>query len=297
MGSVSHSVVVGSSAIKIKTSYKYKGKYIPSGMRSKITSFSTHAKRNLLWRLQTLDYKLLNILGYKAFFITLTVQKDYYLRSFSMPEFKEARSYFEKQLHRFFKRLGIESFSFWKMEFHASGVPHYHLFLFFKKPRKTFIKQLTLKSFRSLVRDLWLTALSLQHQPPADELSRMRKSSTNVRYVPLDKNVLIQIYISKEVGKTLQTDSNLVDSPGRFWGISNRSVYKKYVNEQQEVIPSRVFFKLRRVFRKYARSKGYNLKIRSFNGMTLFYLQDIDYFIRLLDYFLNVYREEYAGGL
>jgi len=112
---------------------------------------------------------------------------------------------------------------------------------------------------------------------------RMYRVSTNVRYTPIDKYEILQIYISKEVGKDYQVD---VDGyTGRFWGIENRKVYKWFYYEESRLISEEVFYKVRRIMRKYLKKKGYNSRTKSSNGMRLYYLKNVDEFKKLVSYF------------
>lgn len=270
-------------------------KFIPSGMRKKIKGFSADARRNLLWKLQTLDYEELNAQFWNAYFITLTYQysieqdkEDFYFTwKNDLNKVKDDLKKFYMKLNYFLSRkLNLEWFSFWKMEFfERAPVPHFHLILFVSK--SDLVNQ---RSLAEIISIMWVDTIT-NKTGVSDELkAKMYSSSTNVRYTPIDKYRILSVYISKEVGKEYQVD---VDGyTGRFWGIENRKVYKNFILEDQRLISEEVFYKVRRIMRKYLRKKGYNLKLRSNNGMRLYYLMNVDEFAGLVNYFEGVSNAE-----
>jgi len=270
-------------------------KFIPSGMRSKIKGFSADARRNLLWKLQTLDYEELNAQFWNAYFITLTYQysieqdkEDFYFTwKNDLNKVKDDLKKFYMKLNYFFSRkLNLEWFSFWKMEFfERAPVPHFHLILFVSK--SDLVNQ---RSLAEIISIMWVDTIT-NKTGVSDELkAKMYSSSTNVRYTPIDKYRILSVYISKEVGKEYQV--NVDGYTGRFWGIENRKIYKNFILEDQRLISEEVFYKVRRIMRKYLRKKGYNLKLRSNNGMRLYYLMNVDEFTGLVNYFEGVSNAE-----
>jgi len=262
-------------------------KFVPSGMRKKIKGFSKDARRNLLWKLQSLDYEELNAQLWHAYFITLTYQysldrdqEDFYFtwkNDLNLVK-KDLKNFFDK-LKYFFKKLNVDWFAFWKMEFFSGAlVPHFHLILFVAP-----IDAVNQRSLREIIPIMWVDTIT-NNTGVSDKLKeRMYRVSTNVRYTPIDKYEILQIYISKEVGKDYQVD---VDGyTGRFWGIENRKVYKWFYYEESRLISEEVFYKVRRIMRKYLKKKGYNSRTKSSNGMRLYYLKNVDEFKKLVSYF------------
>jgi len=282
-------VLVGSMCLSLhnsRSNFQSK-KFVPSGMRKRIRGFSKDARRNLLKQLQSVDYEELNAQFWNAYFITLTYQysveegkEDFYFTwKNDLNKVKKDLDIFYKRLDRFFKRLGVEWFSFWKMEFfERAPVPHFHLILFLS-PRDD-ISQKTLKEIIPL---MWVDVIT-KGTGVSDELKeRMLVVSTNVRYSPINKYDILQVYISKEIGKEYQID--IEGYTGRFWGIAKRGVFKRFYLEERFLISEDTFYRLRRVFVKYLRKLGYNARIRSSNGMSLYYIMNRDNFIRLINYF------------
>jgi len=279
-----NSITIGSMACKLQRKIDYKSKFIPSGMRKVITDFSKASKRNMLWRLQTVDYLLLKNLNWTCYFITLTYQRDFFFRNKDNKKAKLDLEKFLKRLKTYFRGLNLEFFIFWKMEFHKSGVPHFHLMLYLSS-------KFNYSKMIDLISNKWVDVIVYNTKCTKKLKKIMLKASTNVKYVNLELEQIIQVYISKEIGKEIQVlveDRN--DYIGRFWGIDNRAVYKKYVKEDNKIISNKVYFMLRRALKRLNKSKGYDFKIRGLNGFTSFYLNTKDV-RRLLDYYEGITNE------
>jgi len=281
---MSTTVTVGSMAFKLSRKYSgFDNKFIPVGLRKKIFSFSASSKRNFLWRLQTLDFKKLACNGYSAYFVTLTYQRDFFLRMRNLKLAKrDLDRFFRQELKRF---LGNNWFSFWKLEFHKSGVPHFHLFLVVSA-------EFGYKDVMHAVNEAWIKSacFDILNKPISDGflvrvLFSMVKASTQVLSAPLDLSNILMTYVSKEVGKEFQVDVPENQLPGRFWGIYNRKLYKSFVREICHKISDSVFYRLRRDLRRWLKSKGYNFCFRSQNGIRVFYINSIGDFERLLVFY------------
>ena len=181
--------------------------------------------------------------------------------------------FFRKELKKF---LGDRWFSFWKLEFHKSGVPHFHLFLVVGSG-------FTYDDVQRAVNRAWVKSACFD--APSEVRDSMFRASTQVLYAPLELRQVLMVYVSKEVGKEFQVDVPDGELPGRFWGIYNRKLYKSFVVEVTFSVDDDVFYRLRRVIKRWMKSKGYNLRIRSYNGLRAFYIHDIGAFVRLLEYF------------
>lgn len=266
---MSMELVVGSLALKIKG--EYKGKPVPRGLRKPIMGFSKEAQRNLLWRLQTLDYDGLKSDGWTGWFITLTYRDVFYFESKTLRDVKDDLDKFFKYFKRSFP---LNFFSFWKLEFTKKGVPHFHLFMCVRG-------RITQKALIRFVEDAWIKAVS----PEGEHLELMRKSSTNVRKTPFDKGKILQCYVSKEVGKTYQVDVPDDELPGRFWGIYGRNLYKQYVKEDKIELDKQDFYKVRRIVWRWLKSKGYKVRFRGrYQGITAYYVDAEKFADNLLRY-------------
>jgi hypothetical protein len=274
------SLTLGSMAVKLenRNPNRQSNKFVPKGMRKAISGFSKEARRNLLWRLQTLDYERLRSAFWKGYFITLTYQSDFYFENKDLNKVKKDLKKFFMKLDYLFKKLGIEYFAFWKMEFTKKGVPHYHLILFTE-----FHKDINQKSLIAIIPNFWVDVITNRTPVSSKVKENMYRVGTNVRTVELNKYQIIQVYISKEIGKDYQVD--VKGYTGRFWGIEKRRNYQFFVKEDIKFISDSTFFKLRRALRMILRKKGYNSKLRSDNGLTLFYVMDMKQFERLLRFY------------
>ncbi len=272
-------------------------KFVPKGMRKKIKGFSKDARRNLLWKLQSINYEELNAQLWHAYFITLTYQysldnekEDFYFTwkgDLNLVK-KDLKNFFDR-LKYFFKKINVEWFAFWKMEFFSKAlVPHFHLMLFVAPT--DLINQRFLKE---IISSMWVDTITNKTGVSSSLKERMYKASTNVRYTPMNRYKILQVYISKEIGKEYQI--NVDGYTGRFWGIENRKVYKRFHYEEVELISEEVFYKVRRIMKKYLRKKGYKSKIKSSNGMKLYYLDNVDDFKRLVGYFGEDYEKVNSG--
>lgn len=286
---MSYRIFVGSMYLGLSSSqinFKSK-KFVPSGKRRKIEGFSGDARRNLLRQLQSVNYEELNANLWNAYFITLTYQyarngheEDFYFTyKNDLNKVKKDLDVFYKRLDRFFRKLGVEWFSFWKMEFFKNAeVPHFHLILFIS-PRDD-INQRTLKE---VIPSMWVDVITKGTDVSLELKEKMYRVSTNVRYSPIDRYDILQIYISKEIGKEYQV--NVKGYTGRFWGITNRKVFKRFYLNEIFLISEKTFYILRRIFANYLRKKGYRKKIRGYNGMSLYYILNRDDFIRLVYFY------------
>jgi hypothetical protein len=280
--------VSGSMCFSLKNKRLVSSKNRPGADRKPITGFSSSARRNLLQKLQSINFKLLASTGWRAYFLTLTYQysldsdkEDFYFTHKSLSETKNDLDKFFKKLVYFFRKKNIDIFAFWKLEFFKKApVPHFHCILFVESSK---YKQKVLKH---IVSHLWSDTITYGKNISDKLKSKILSCSTNVRYTPLDLYDILQIYISKEIGKVYQTEQSN-GWVGRFWGIINRSVYKRYYVEDNIDLPVNVFFKVRRLLKKYLKKKGYNVKLRGTNGIKVYYIKNIDNFNRMVDYYLK----------
>ena len=271
-------IIRGSMAVKIRNRGN-SGGVSRGGYRKAIYCFSKEARRNLLWRLQSLDVEGLRRDNYSAFFITLTYQVDFFRHYKDNRLVKDDYDVFFTKLRRYFNRRGIDCFAFWKLEFTQKGIPHFHLLLFLdtKFSREELLQVVNAMWVGVIVRNIQEENLD---QNMCENIVNMHKAATNTRYSPLELQDVLMKYISKEVGKASQTE---IDGyTGRFWGISNRKLYYKYEKKEIEHLELEEFYILRRLMSKMLRKKGYKHKRRGDKGMCLFYVKDMSVVDRLV---------------
>jgi len=292
---MSKSVVFGTMAMKLESSFSQmqSNKFIPVGMRKEIKGFSKSAKRNFLWAMQTVNFEELYMRGWKAFFITLTYQYSteegkedfYFTHKGNIEVVKKDLKLFFKRLGYFFGKLKVDWFCFWKLEFFEKApVPHYHLLLFVAPH-----DNITDEFLRVYIPNEWVDTITNKTGVSIELKERMKRVSTNVSETELDRSQILQVYMSKEIGKEYQT--NYKGKTGRFWGIENREIYKRFKVEDRYVIPDKVFYRVRRDLAKYKRKKGYKVKIRGDYGIRGYYLNS-DEFFRLVNYYMVSYGYE-----
>lgn len=290
-------VVFGSMALKMSNSRvdnisnsESLGKR-KAGKREKIRGFTDRAKRKLLWRLQTVDYDSLRKLGYRAFFITLTYQDKFFYAFKNIKDCKDDLDTLDKRLGSFLKRSEVDYFYFWKLEFTKKGVPHFHLLLFCKsKNRRKF--RVTRKNIIGLVNRFWVEVITRNIRVRDNRklkglekiISDMFKAATNVSATPINKQRVLMAYMSKELAKKHQTEFP-EEYTGRFWGVLNRAVYKRFILKKVREIDIHTYIYFRRILSKLLRTKGYNHKRRGLNGMSFFYVKDMSIMEKILDYF------------
>ena len=206
-----------------------RGKKGRRGKRGKIKGFSPQSRRRLQLRFSALDLECLAKEGWKGYFITLTYQADL------SPHFDEAKYHLKKFFQRMERKFGKENFfSFWKLELTKRGVIHFHL--------ATFIRgSIQIGDLRRIVNNFWVETIPF---PVSDEiLKKMEKASENVREINNYQTAFA--YVAKYTSKTFQLPKyyDLISRPiGRFWGIANRRLYKRYVYQREIEIPTAIFF-------------------------------------------------------
>ena len=241
------------------------------GYRDVIVTFSKSAKRNFLWRLQSLDFDKLKKYGYKAYFVTLTYQDKFFLSNRNMKLAKrDLDRLFRREIKKF---LGDDWFSFWKLEYHKSGIPHFHLFVIVSG-------KFTYNEVQRAFNKAWV--ISACFDAPEKVRKSMFNASTQVRSCKLNLKHVLMVYISKEIGKEFQIESKNGELPGRFWGIYNRKLYNSFVRKVVYDMSEEVFYRYRRIVKRWLKSKGYKLKLRSRNGVKGFYVEDISAFEALI---------------
>lgn len=196
------------------------GLRVGGGPRGEIRAFSRASRRRLMVLLNSIDRSRVAA----PVFVTLTYPRVW-------PVCHEDR---KRHLDAFRKRLEREFGRFpciWRLEFQERGAPHYHLLLFLEAPL------FRLRRFISLAWYEVCGRLSPSHLRAGTRVERSRSWRG------------VNAYASKYVAK-LETLSPDVPSPGRFWGVWRREMLPIVYEDTQLTLPQ--FFKLRRVFRRYA---------------------------------------------
>ena len=227
---------------------------VGGGKRGQIKGFSRVSRVRMIEAIRSLDFERLREEGFACYFATGTYQADLsleLLKEFGMAKFKE---HLRAIVMRFTRAL--EGFFFWKLEFTKRGVPHFH-FLFFVKLRQweemvAWFSRVWIETFQSVFKLSW--------EDPRVRV--MGISATNVRWVPMNREEVVAVYTTKEVGKTFQTETS-GGWTGRFWGIVNRKLYNQFRVVEELPLSKGDFYKLRRWLVNLNWSKGYKVKIRN----------------------------------
>ena len=227
---------------------------VGGGKRGQIKGFSRASRVRMIEAIRSLDFERLREEGFVCYFATGTYQADLgleLLEKFGMKKFKDHLRALEKRFLRAFY-----GFFFWKPEYTKRGVPHFH-FLFFTKQREW-------AQFMLWFSDTWVETCQSVFKLSGDDerLEKMRSVATNVRWVPMNREEVVAVYTTKEVGKTFQTETS-GGWTGRFWGIVNRKLYNQFRVVEELPLSKGDFYRLRRWLVGLNRSKGYKVKIRN----------------------------------
>jgi hypothetical protein len=158
------------------------------GTRQKITGFSDRSRRNLREWVHAVKRDA------ESLFLTLT----YHKADRTPQAAKEDLDRFCKRLARRFPEAAV----IWKMEPQERGVPHFHLLVYN-------VPFIPVQKIAAVWHDC-TPETSEQHRKAGVDLERSVQSDD-------DK---LQAYLCKYMDKTFDTDW---ESPGRFWGIRQRS--------------------------------------------------------------------------
>lgn len=250
--------------------------------RKPISSFSSSSRKNMLFRLQLIDYSVIRKNNYVTLFITLTYQDKLFNAYKSMSDVKNDIAVLYKRLSRY---LGKDNFFFfYKLEFTKRGIPHFHLYFV----SNLLNNNMNYVNFRVWFSKNWSDIITRGLPVPQDDLRKIRLASTNVRLVKVSNQQVVFSYINKEVSKVIQT-YNSFNWVGRFWGIKGRYFYKHCITDYTfHFSDSKSFFAFRRSALKYLKSKGLNIKNYNYSlnrnfmsGFTVFFVSDIRYFLEL----------------
>ncbi len=283
---------LGYSALKVYSRRQYPTSFRKSVPRSNIYTFSKRSRKNMLFKLQLLDYDYISKSNYQNLFITLTYQSSFFRKYKTISDIKRDVNVFSHRLSRFFSRYDCRFFFVYKLEFTRQGIPHFHLFLVSTMEHT---RQNTIL-LRKYISRIWVEILTSNISISPDDfymVERMKKASTNVRPVPYKRSKqAIYTYLNKEVSKTVDVVGSF-GWVGRFWGIYGRKFFKdcslsitfRFYNREH-------FFKFRRSLFRYLKSKGlsvksyrYSLRYNFMSGLTLFYIHNVSRFLELFYFY------------
>jgi len=220
---------------------------IGGGKRGVITGFSRQSRRRMFKWLACLDKSRL---WGPPLFITLTYpggdESDW------LPYALNHKRHLDT-FCKWLERRSPESFTLWRLEPQKRGAPHYHL-LMFNVPHLP---------HEVLARRWWEVVGSgdVDHLAAGTSVEGCR-SWHGAAY-----------YVSKYLGKESALEvlslatPQLWQHPGRWWGVRNRKNVPVEL-EVYEVDPNSSFYRVRRIMRGVARSKGYRMP--SANSVTGF---------------------------
>jgi len=201
--------------------------------RTSIQTFSSKSRKRLLLVCNKVNTKA--IYG-KPIFCTLTYPEH----------FPVLHSVYKRDLHVFFKKF-IRRFPkaviIWRLEYQERQAPHYHLLVFNTDKSAWFPG---IHKFRSILAVQWNKTVAPNnpaHLSAGTEASLI-KSWRGVTH-----------YVSKYMAKVDQSKCSALgmDSPGRFWGIYNRSLLP--IDEIEVELSREEFHYLRRVARAILQRK------------------------------------------
>jgi hypothetical protein len=205
-------------------------KRLGGGTRDKVRGFSRASRRNLLLRLASINRRAFRAFKGRMIFVTLTYPREY----------PQNPAYCKGHLKALRKRLQREfgSFAaFWRLGIQERGAWHFHLLLFMGPSIGP------LSDLRRFISYSWYEVtgkVSEGHLRAGTRVEAVKKWKQATSYV--------ERYLAKveEFPEGLQT--------GRIWGVWNKELLP--VRWETAEISLKDAYKIRRIYRKLARSKG-----------------------------------------
>jgi hypothetical protein len=200
------------------------------GTRDKVRGFTRASRRNLLLRLASINRRAFRTFKGRMIFVSLTYPHEY-------PEDPEVCKNHLKALRKRLQReYGIVA-AFWRIGIQKRGAWHFHLLLFVGPSIGT------IGELRRFISSSWYEVtgkVSEGHLRTGTRVEAVKKWREATSYV--------ECYMAKpeELPEGLQT--------GRIWGIWNEELLP--VRWETVEVSLRDAFRIRRVYRKLARSKG-----------------------------------------
>jgi hypothetical protein len=200
------------------------------GIRDRVRGFSRESRRNLLRRLASINRAAFKAFKGRLISITLTYPHEY-------PEDPEVCKNHLKALRRRLQRKFGDLAGFWRLGIQKRGAWHFHLLLFVG-PSIGSVDEL-----RSFISTSWYEVtgkISEGHLRAGTRVETVKRWKQATSYV--------ERYMAKseEFPEALQT--------GRIWGIWNEGFLP--VRWETVEVNLRDAFRIRRIYRKLARTKG-----------------------------------------
>lgn len=204
--------------------------------RGKVREFSKKSRNRLAIELFSLNES-------PDLFLTLTYPTYYPADS----------SAWKNDLHKFSKVLQYRfpgSWFYWRLEPQKRGAPHYHLL-------GSLGSQFNLKLFRKWLSHAWANAVG----SGGETYKKHLLAGTNARVVK-SSSAMLHFYVSKYLSKPSTADLPEWKTPGRFWGrIGQRNI--PAIDRFMVMAPKREFFAIRRLCRRWMKSKNRSFGSRS----------------------------------
>jgi len=200
------------------------------GIRDRVRGFTRESRRNLLRRLASINRRAFKAFQGRIIFVTLTYPHEY-------PGDPEVCKNHLKALRRRLQRKFGEFAAFWRMGIQQRGAWHFHLLLFVG-PSCGSVGEL-----RRFISTCWYEVtgeVSEGHLHAGTRVEAVRRWREVTSYV---ERYMVR---EEEFPEGLQT--------GRIWGIWNEGLLP--VRWETIKVSLRDAFKIRRIYRKLARSKG-----------------------------------------
>jgi len=200
------------------------------GIRDRVRGFSRASRRNLLRRLASINRRAFRTFKGRMIFVTLTYPHEY-------PDDPELCKRHLKALRKRLQREYNSFAAFWRLGIQQRGAWHFHLILFVGPSFGT------AGELRRFISSSWYEItgkISEGHLRTGTRVEAVKKWKQATSYV--------ERYMAKpeEFPEGLQT--------GRIWGIWNEILLP--VRWEKVAVSIRDAFRIRRIYRKLARSKG-----------------------------------------
>src|SRR5215211_7682454 len=210
------------------------------GTRDRVRGFSRESRTNLLRRLASINRRAFKAFKGRMIFVTLTYPKQY-------PEYPELCKRHLKALRKRLQRVYGTFAAFWRLGIQGRGAWHFHLLLFVG-PSIGSVDEL-----RRFISSSWYEVtgkVSEGHLCTGTRVEAVKKWKEATSYV---ERYMAKPEVFPEGLKT-----------GRIWGVWNEDLLP--VRWETVEVSLKDAFRIRRIYRKLARSKGNS----SLRRMTVF---------------------------
>ena len=272
-------VLFASHGLRVSKSMRKSAFTVPN--KREIVMFSSSSRRNLIFKINTLNFDYISRSGLNMYFVTLTYQTDFFFNFKDLKAVKDDLKVFVLYLQRYYSSSNITFI--WKLEFTKKRVPHFHLFL---------ITDLSKSDLIYGVSRFWSEAITRNIDVDIFEKLKFARVGTQVKSVYTSSRVFS--YLTKYISKDSYADYGWV---GRFWGIYNRAFFRSLTYTFTLFFHSYDhYFRFKRACKKYLLSRykkmyeykkqfdpSLSFKKRRFfvSGLSVLFVPDISVFIRL----------------